>query len=208
MSGRWILPLFTIAIVAVLAACGDNNSVNGPAPAIVADIYVVKTSLGDITIELLSDDAPVTARNFLRYASDGFYGGLIIHRVIAGFVIQGGGFTTDLKRPRPTYAPIVNEAGNGLLNMRGTIAMVHDLDPQSATSQFFFNVTDNVFLNHHDDTPQGYGYAVFGRVVSGMDVVDRIAAVPTESRNGLNDVPVTPVVIRSVIGPGMWHASR
>lgn len=153
------------------------------------------TSLGDIMLELDSAAAPKTVENFLAYVKDGFYDGAIFHRVIAGFMIQGGGFDADMKRrsPRP---PILNEADNGLANKIGTIAMARTADPHSASAQFFINVKDNAFLDHRGKTSQGWGYCVFGRVVEGMDVVQAIEKVPTTSRSGMRDVPRTPVVIK------------
>ncbi len=150
------------------------------------------TNLGDIVIELDEEKAPVTCANFRRYVEEGFYDGKIFHRVIAGFMIQGGGFLPDMMQPA-THEPIENEARNGLKNDRGTIAMARTADPHSATAQFFINVKDNDFLNHpgHD----GWGYAVFGRVVEGMDTVDKIEHVATGNKAGHQDVPVEPVVI-------------
>lgn len=150
--------------------------------------------MGDFVIELFPDDAPETVTNFLRYVSEDYYEGLTIHRVIQGFVIQGGGFTPDMV-PRPAHDPIVNEAANGLKNLRGAVAMARTSDPNSARSQFFINLVDNAILDHRDETIQGYGYAVFGYVIAGMDVVDAISIVATGPQNGFDDVPVTPVVI-------------
>ncbi len=153
----------------------------------------LETSKGDIVIELNEEEAPITVANFRRYAEEGFYDGTIFHRVIKGFMIQGGGFTSDLQL-KSTHDPIANEAANGLSNERGTIAMARTPDPHSATSQFFINHADNAFLDY--DPPQ-YGYAVFGRVVEGMDVVDEIADVSTGARAWMEDVPVEPVFILS-----------
>ena len=153
----------------------------------------LETSMGDIVIELNAEAAPITVKNFLGYVESGFFDGLIFHRVIKDFMIQGGGFTADMQR-KQTNAPIKNEASNGLKNDRGTIAMARTSDPDSATSQFFINHKDNSFLNY---TPTSPGYAVFGKTVEGMDVVDKIAAVRTTSRNGMGDVPVEPVIIKS-----------
>ncbi|MDX1594574.1 MAG: peptidylprolyl isomerase [Gammaproteobacteria bacterium] len=158
---------------------------------------VMNTSHGDIRIELDRENAPVTVENFLGYVRDGFYDGTIFHRVIDGFMIQGGGFTPDMQQ-KPTGAPIENEAANGLRNERGTIAMARTQVVNSATAQFFINLVDNDFLNHRDSSPMGYGYAVFGRVVDGMDVVDAIRKVPTGNVAGHGDVPTTPVVIERV----------
>jgi peptidyl-prolyl cis-trans isomerase A (cyclophilin A) len=158
-------------------------------------VVLMETGMGSIKIRLDQKKAPVTVNNFLEYVKRGFYKGTIFHRVIPGFMVQGGGFTADLREKR-TNAPIKNEAGNGLKNDRGTIAMARTGDPDSATAQFFINVVNNNGLNR--PLPDGFGYAVFGRVISGMDVVDRIARVKTGMRMGMGDVPETPVVIRSV----------
>lgn len=155
---------------------------------------LLKTSMGDIVIELYPDKAPVTVKNFLRYVNDGKYDGTIFHRVIEGFMIQGGGMSPDMKE-NPTYAPIKNEAGNGLKNEKGTIAMARTQVVDSATAQFFINLVDNDFLNHRDNSPRGYGYAVFGKVVKGMDVVEKIGAVKTGAKGFHRDVPVEPVII-------------
>ena len=153
-----------------------------------------KTSKGEFTVQLFDKQAPVTVENFLRYADEGFYDGTIFHRVIAGFMIQGGGLTSDMKN-KPGHAPIKNEATNGLKNKRGTLAMARTNDINSATSQFFINLVDNDFLDH---SPGNYGYAVFGRVASGMDVIDAIAAVKTGKKGMYDDVPTETVVIESV----------
>ncbi len=160
---------------------------------------IMQTSLGKITIELFPDKAPKTVENFLQYAKEGFYVGTIFHRVISGFMIQGGGFTKDLTQKR-TRAPIHNEANNGLPNLRGTIAMARTGDPHSATAQFFINVVDNNRLDYvSDQNGMTWGYCVFGKVVEGMDVVDKIKAVPTAPQGPLpSDVPTTPVVIEKV----------
>ncbi len=155
---------------------------------------LLKTSMGDIVIELYEDKAPVTVKNFLRYVRDGKYDGTVFHRVIDGFMIQGGGMSPDMKE-RNTYAPIKNEAGNGLENDKGTVAMARTQVVDSATAQFFINLKDNDFLNHRDDTSRGYGYAVFGRVVKGMDIVEKIGHVKTGARGFHRDVPLEPVVI-------------
>lgn len=151
------------------------------------------TSHGDFTVELFPKEAPETVENFLRYVDDGFFDGTIFHRIIPGFVIQGGGLTADF-RPKRTRPPIRNEAKNGLKNERGTLAMARTSEIDSATSQFFVNLADNDFLDHG---PHDYGYAVFGRVTEGMDVVDRIAGVPTGTRKGYQDAPLEDVVIIS-----------
>jgi peptidyl-prolyl cis-trans isomerase B (cyclophilin B) len=154
----------------------------------------LETSLGDITLELNPDKAPDTVANFLQYVKDGFYDGTIFHRVIPTFMIQGGGFDANMNQ-KPTRTPIKNEADNGLANDAYTVAMARTGDPNSATAQFFINAGDNKFLNHTAKTMQGWGYAVFGKVVKGQDVVDKIKAVPTTTKGMFQDVPVTPVVI-------------
>ena len=156
----------------------------------------LETSMGDIVVELDAEAAPVTVKNFLRYVEEGFYDGTIFHRVISGFMIQGGMYTADMSS-RNTHEAIVNEAANGLKNARGTIAMARTNNPNSAKSQFFINHKDNDFLNYAG--PAQPGYAVFGRVIEGMDVVDGIAAVKTAVRRGMRDVPVEPVVITSAV---------
>jgi len=160
-------------------------------------VVVMKTSLGDVKIELDKAKAPVTVDNFLVYVNDKFYDGTIFHRVIPAFMIQGGGFDKDMNQKK-TKAPIKNEAGNGLKNVTGTIAMARTSDPNSATAQFFINTKDNAFLDHKNDSAQGYGYAVFGKVVDGMDVVKKIEQVQTTTRPPYENVPVTPVVIESI----------
>jgi len=155
------------------------------------------TNHGTIALELDADKAPKTVENFLRYAREGFFEGTIFHRVIPGFMIQGGGMEPGLKQ-KPTHDPIPNEADNGLANTRGSIAMARTPDPNSASSQFFINLSDNAFLNHTSRTPDGWGYCVFGRVVEGMDVVDAIAKEPTTSRSGHQDVPEKDVLIEKV----------
>lgn len=159
-------------------------------------VVAMRTSLGDLRIELFPDEAPETAANFLEYVEDGFYDGTIFHRVVRGFVIQGGGFTAEMEE-KETRPPIGNEATNGLRNRRGTLAMARTGDPHSASSQFFVNTKDNAMLDHTGQDRRGWGYAVFGRVLSGMETVDRIEASPVVSRDGHNDVPDTPVVIES-----------
>jgi cyclophilin family peptidyl-prolyl cis-trans isomerase len=157
-------------------------------------LVLVKTSMGDIKIELWPDKAPVTVKNFLRYVDEGFFDGLTFHRVVPGFVIQGGGFSPDMQQ-KPTYQPIKNEAAGDVKNLRGTLSMARTPVVDSATSQFFINLKDNDFLDHKDETPGGFGYAVFGKVVEGMDVVDRIAAVKTANKGPHQNVPVEPVVM-------------
>jgi peptidyl-prolyl cis-trans isomerase B (cyclophilin B) len=160
-------------------------------------IVVMETSMGTVEIELNEAKAPVTVANFLKYVDDGFYNGTVFHRVIRTFMIQGGGMRPDLTE-KATRAPIKNEAGNGLLNEVGTLAMARTGDPHSATAQFFINVADNTFLNHRDTTTAGYGYAVFGKVIKGMHVVERIKMVKTGNRAGHSDVPMDTVTITKV----------
>ena len=159
---------------------------------------LLETTSGDILIELYADKAPATVENFLKYVNEGFYANTIFHRVIKGFMIQGGGMNMKMEE-KATHAPIKNEADNGLANERGTIAMARTNDPDSATAQFFINVANNDFLNHKNETPSGYGYAVFGKVIQGQDVVDRIKSVSTGSYGPYQDVPKTPVIIKSIV---------
>ncbi|MEM1154816.1 MAG: peptidylprolyl isomerase [Pseudomonadota bacterium] len=160
-------------------------------------MVIIRTTFGDIKLELDADKAPATVANFLEYASAGFYDGTIFHRVINNFMIQGGGFDTDMQQ-KGTRAPIENEADNGLKNDFGTIAMARTNDPHSATAQFFINVKDNDFLNHSGKNMQGWGYAVFGKMVEGDDVLEKIRNVPTGSSGGHQDVPTEPVIIESI----------
>lgn len=154
-----------------------------------------ETSLGAFVVQLNAAKAPVTVENFLSYVKEGHYDGTIFHRVIPGFMAQGGGYTADFKQ-KPTHKPIKNEADNGLLNKRGTIAMARTPDPNSASSQFFINYVDNAFLDYKSSTPQGWGYAVFGEVVEGMNVVDEMAKIPTGPGGPMpSDVPKTPIVV-------------
>lgn len=159
---------------------------------------LMHTNMGDLVIELNRDKAPKTVDNFLRYVKEGHYDGTIFHRIIPNFMIQGGGFTQDFKQ-KSTHEPINNEANNGLKNKRGTIAMARTSDPHSASAQFFINVVDNDFLDFTDPTTRGWGYAVFGTVVEGMDVADKIAKVPTGAAGPFpKDAPRQPVVIEKV----------
>jgi cyclophilin family peptidyl-prolyl cis-trans isomerase len=157
----------------------------------------IETTMGNITLELDSEKAPLSVQNFLNYVDKDFYNDLVFHRVISDFMIQGGGFDKDLKQ-RPTEAPIKNEAHNGLKNLKGTIAMARTPDPHSASSQFFINLKDNDFLNYKGPLPNDYGYAVFGKVTGGMDVVEKIALTPTTSQGPMRDVPAQPVIIKSI----------
>jgi len=176
----------------VAVACAGEPVTEGTGKPVV----VLSTSLGDIKIELYPDKAPVTVKNFLGYVNSKFYDGTIFHRVIPGFVIQGGGFDVEM-RQKETGPQIKNEAGNGLKNTRGTISMARTAVVDSATSQFFISVKDNPPLDHRDDTQQGFGYAVFGSVIEGMDIVDKIAGVSTVSRGMHRDVPAEPVIVTS-----------
>jgi peptidyl-prolyl cis-trans isomerase B (cyclophilin B) len=159
-------------------------------------MVILKTNYGDITIELDYEKAPKTAENFAQYVKDGFYDGVIFHRVINNFMIQGGGFEPGMKE-KQTRAPIANEADNGLKNDTGTLAMARTMDPDSASAQFFINVNDNDFLNHSAKTSQGWGYAVFAKVTDGMDVVNKIKELKTTSAGGHQDVPAEDVIIES-----------
>ena len=160
-------------------------------------MVIIRTTFGDIKLELDAEKAPVTVANFLNYARDGFYDGTIFHRVINNFMIQGGGFDTNMEQ-KAVGKPIENEADNGLKNDYGTIAMARTMEPHSATAQFFINVKDNDFLNHSGKNMQGWGYAVFGKMVEGEDVLEKIRNVPTGSRNGHQDVPTDTVIIETV----------
>lgn len=160
-------------------------------------VVIMETNMGNVEIELDAEKAPISVKNFLRYVDEGFYSGTIFHRVIKDFMIQGGGFTKGMEQ-KPVHEQIKNEATNGLKNTRGTLAMARTSVVDSATAQFFINTVDNGFLNHSSPDPRGYGYAVFGRVTSGMDVVDKIRAVSTTSKMGMSDVPVETVEIKSI----------
>jgi len=185
-----IFRLLTAAGLALLFAAGATAQDKAAAPRV-----LLATSLGDITIQLDAEKAPKTVANFLDYVKSGHYDGTVFHRVIGGFMIQGGGFTPDMVQ-KPTKAPIALESRNGLKNERGTVAMARTSVPDSATSQFFINVVDNAMLDQAN-ARDGQGYAVFGRVVTGMDVVDKIRAVETTSVGGHQNVPAKPVLIRS-----------
>ena len=171
-----------------------------PAPG--NPVVVIDTSAGPITIELFKDQAPVSVENFLQYVQDGFYEGTIWHRVVRGYVIQGGGYTASLGE-KATRPPIQNEATNGLSNRKGTVAMARTRAARSATSQFFINLVDNPGLDHHGFAPDDFGYAVFGRVIDGWDAVEKIAAARTKSTpEGMDNVPETPIVIKGVTVKG------
>ena len=168
-----------------------------PAPDAAKPVLVIETSKGNMTVELWPDAAPETVKNFLQYADDKFYDGLIFHRVMGNFMIQGGGFSPDM-RQKATRAAIRNEAKASVPNNRGTLAMARTGVIDSATSQFFINLVDNGFLNHQNESPAGFGYCVFGKVTEGLDVLDAIAKVPTGNMGGHADVPQTPVVIKTI----------
>lgn len=160
-------------------------------------MIILHTNYGDITLKMHADKAPKTVENFLEYVNQGFFDGTIFHRVIPGFVIQGGGFDASMNQ-KETMDPIQNEADNQLSNKKGTICMARTMDPHSASSQFFINIADNDFLNHQEKTPQGWGYCVFGEVTEGMDVVEKMAKVKTGEVNGHENVPVEPILIEKV----------
>ena len=157
----------------------------------------MNTTFGSMTLELDQEKAPKTVANFVNYANDGFYNGTIFHRVINNFMVQGGGFETNMQQ-KPTAEPVENEADNGLANDFGTIAMARTMDPNSATAQFFINVKDNDFLNHTGENMQGWGYTVFGKVTQGEEVLDKIRSVQTGSQGGHQDVPTDPIIIESI----------
>jgi len=161
-------------------------------------VVILETTMGNITVELDAKNAPNSTANFLAYAEDGYFNDTTFHRVIPNFMIQGGGITADMKDKPSKRAPIKNEANNGLKNERGTLAMARTNDPHSATSQFFINHKDNDFLNFRSESMQGWGYAVFGKVTEGMDIVDKIAAVRTGNKGGHQDVPVETITITGV----------
>ena len=189
-----------IPLLVALTSCVDvieNDEANNLMENKMTQV-TIKTSVGDIQLELNDEKAPVTVENFKTIASSGYYEGTIFHRVINGFMIQGGGLTADMNNKSSGTGPIQNEANNGLPNDRGTIAMARTMDPHSATSQFFINHKDNAFLNHTGETSQGWGYAVFGVVTEGMDVVDQIAEVATGSSGAYQDVPEEVITIESV----------
>ena len=195
--------LFLAALMLGISGCGASEPgtqtvYTAPAAGQSANPRVlIETSKGNITVEVFPSQAPQSAANFLNYVKTGFYDGLVFHRVIPNFMIQTGGMTPDMAE-KPKGASIRNEADNGLKNLRGTLAMARTGDPHSASSQFFINVADNAFLNHRGKSVEGWGYAVFGQVVDGMDVVDAIVAVPRGNRGPHGDVPVDPIVMQRV----------
>lgn len=191
---RQLFCVMMLATVALGAMAQEGVIIKEGGSSMTGETVVLTTNKGVITIKLDADKAPVTVKNFLTYVNEGFYNGTIFHRVIPGFMIQGGGFGTDFVQKK-THDPILNEASNGLKNKKYTVAMARTSDPSSATAQFFINVKDNGFLDYTAPTPSGYGYAVFGEVVEGQDVVDAIAAVSTGNKNGYSDVPVESVII-------------
>ena len=197
------LSVFLVALLLGAAGCnaqepGKQTVSTEPAAGQPANPRVlIETSKGNITVELFANNAPVSVQNFLSYVNSGFYNGTIFHRVIPGFMIQGGGMLPDMSE-KPRGTPIQNEADTGLKNLRGTLAMARTMEPHSATSQFFINVKDNYFLNHRGKSIEGWGYAVFGQVVDGMEVADAIVAVPRGSVGPHGDVPLEPVVMKKV----------
>src|SRR3990172_642127 len=185
--------IFGIAVVLAMfrgAVFGADTAPKGGNP-----VVLLETSKGNIKVQLYPEKAAVSVKNFLAYVKEGHYDGLIFHRVIRGFMVQGGGFTKEMNECGSKRPPIRNEADNGLSNERGTLAMARTSVVDSATAQFFINVVNNDFLNHRAKTPQGYGYAVFGKITEGMDVVDKIRAVPTGNSGMFQDVPLQPVSI-------------
>jgi peptidyl-prolyl cis-trans isomerase A (cyclophilin A) len=184
-----------LSALLISLVCGGLALAAEPAAKPKNPVVVMETDMGKITIELFEKEAPISVKNFLDYVNSGFYNGTIFHRVIDGFMIQGGGFTADMKM-KQTSAPIKNEAANGLKNDRGTIAMARTGAPDSATSQFFINVVNNNGLNR--PSPDGHGYAVFGKVIDGLGVVDDIKSVPTGTSKGFRDVPETAVIVKSI----------
>ena len=184
-----ILSQFLVLCAALILFTGCNAMSESKNP-----VVTLETTKGNITIELYPEKAPETVANYIQYVQDGFYDGTIFHRVIPNFMVQGGGFTDDMSE-KSTREPIKNEANNGLANENGTIAMARTPNPHSASSQFFINVKDNAFLDFQNETPNGWGYCVFGKVTEGMDVVNSIVAVPTGNHGMHQDVPVEPIII-------------
>lgn len=190
MRALLILSLF-------LALCGCQSQHTKKENRMTNPTVTLKTTLGDIQIELFADKAPLTVSNFLTYVDEKYYNHTIFHRVIDGFMIQGGGMTEDMKE-KSTHAPVRNEAENRVSNQTGTVAMARTSDIHSASAQFFINVSDNTFLDHRSPTPSGYGYCVFGKVTSGMDVVNKIKAAKTATRKGHENVPIQTIEILEV----------
>ncbi len=184
--------IFSLAVIPFITAADSMAAEEDDNP-----VVICKTSMGEFKIELFKDEAPKTVENFLNYVDKKFYDGTIFHRIIPGFVIQGGGLTKDMYK-KATASPIQNEADNGLKNLKGTLSMARTSEINSATSQFFINLKDNKALDHRDNTPRGYGYAVFGKIAEGWDVIQKIKDVETTTRKGRKNVPAEPVVIKSM----------
>ena len=193
-----IVIVTAVAVIFFLSPSDQNDQTTYYPQEDQMSLVTISTSAGDIHVELNADQAPITVANFLKLAEDGYYNGTIFHRIIDGFMVQGGGLDENMA-PKPTETePIQNEANNGLKNDRGTLAMARTMDPNSATGQFFINHKDNDFLNHTAETSQGWGYAVFGAVIDGMEVVDQIALSTTSTVGGYADAPLEPTIINSV----------
>ena len=193
-----IVIVTAVAVIFFLSSSDQNNQTTYYPQEDQMSLVTISTSAGDIHLELDAENAPITVANFLQLAKDGYYNGTIFHRIIDGFMVQGGGLDENMA-PKPTGTePIQNEANNGLKNDRGTLAMARTMDPHSATGQFFINHKDNDFLNHTSETSQGWGYAVFGSVIDGMDIVDQIALSTTSTVGGYADAPLEPTIINSV----------
>lgn len=193
-----IVIVTAVAVIFFLSPSDQNDQATYYPQEDQMSLVTISTSAGDIHLELDAENAPITVANFLQLAKDGYYNGTIFHRIIDGFMVQGGGLDENMA-PKPTGTePIQNEANNGLKNDRGTLAMARTMDPHSATGQFFINHKDNDFLNHTSETSQGWGYAVFGSVIDGMDIVDQIALSTTSTVGGYADAPLEPTIIHSV----------
>ena len=193
-----IVIVTAVAVIFFLSPSDQNDQTTYYPQEDQMSLVTISTSAGDIHLELDAENAPITVANFLQLAKDGYYNGTIFHRIIDGFMVQGGGLDENMA-PKPTGTePIKNEANNGLKNDRGTLAMARTMDPHSATGQFFINHKDNDFLNHTSETSQGWGYAVFGSVIDGMDIVDQIALSTTSTVGGYADAPLEPTIINSV----------
>ncbi|MDA9023623.1 peptidylprolyl isomerase [Gammaproteobacteria bacterium] len=193
-----IVIVTAVAVIFFLSPSDQNDQTTYYPQEDQMSLVTISTSAGDIHLELDAENAPITVANFLQLAKDGYYNGTIFHRIIDGFMVQGGGLDENMA-PKPTGTePIQNEANNGLKNDRGTLAMARTMDPHSATGQFFINHKDNDFLNHTSETSQGWGYAVFGSVINGMDIVDQIALSTTSTVGGYADAPLEPTIINSV----------
>ncbi len=193
-----IVIVTAVAVIFFLSPSDQNDQTTYYPQEDQMSLVTISTSAGDIHLELDAENAPITVANFLQLAKDGYYNGTIFHRIIDGFMVQGGGLDENMA-PKPTGTePIQNEANNGLKNDRGTLAMARTMDPHSATGQFFVNHKDNDFLSHTSETSQGWGYAVFGSVIDGMDIVDQIALSTTSTVGGYADAPLEPTIINSV----------